>query len=187
MLFSIIDVETTGLNTTKDAPLSFTALTINDRDEIVDTNHLYIYDPNIITLNPEAEKVHGLTKEILTPHIPEFWSNVKKMFNIVSYANLIGYNSIAFDYPLISNFLRRCGLAPFELLSHLDIMQAYYPLYKKRKKLIDLCTDRKISPDLISSLTASIFACDATEAHDSRYDVVSTYLLYVFGKQGGII
>lgn len=175
MLYSVIDIETTGLDVYRDSPLTFTALTINEKDEVVRAEHLYFYEPSIITLNPEAEKVHGITKDILTPHIPEFWSNVKRMFNIVSYANMIGYNSIAFDYRLIFHFLRRCGLQPFDLLSHTDVMTM---CGKKRQKLTSVCDQYHITPELLTSLVSKTFNCDGTKAHDSRYDVIATYLLY---------
>lgn len=102
---SIIDVETTGLDTAKDRIITLAILTINPDGETVPKD--YIFDPGI-PIPKESTAIHGIADEDVKS-CPPFSVAAPEIFQHLSGADLAGYNLINFDIPIIWEELYRCG------------------------------------------------------------------------------
>jgi len=110
---AFIDIESTGTN--------------RDTDRIVEIAIFYIYQDNGIfetedkivsvcmRLNPgipiphSATKIHGITDNDVKD-CPTFGERAKEILNYIDGCNLGGFNSNAFDFPLLYNEFARCGI-----------------------------------------------------------------------------
>lgn len=186
MIYTVFDVETTGLRTGTDCVLQFAYLLFDSLDNtIVSADSFYLWDESY-TWSDDAYKVHKISKDFLRS-LPKSEMKVKygKMFKALSAANLMTYNGNSFDIPFCDNFLKRYAVQPYLPASQTDVMLLARQAFGKRFKLVNLVDHLEIPEEAIKAMQEAHFGV-STGAHDATYDVISTLLCYIRLRGAGL-
>lgn len=100
---AFFDLETTGLNTTKDRIVEISVLKIlpNGTEE----QRTWLLNPEM-PISPEATEVHGYD-DAFVAHQPTFREKAREIGSFLNNCDLAGYNVLKFDIPvLVEEFLR---------------------------------------------------------------------------------
>ena len=101
-----LDLETTGINPREDRIVEISLIRY-------DTN--YEYEERTVRVNPRtsipagASAVHGITNEDVKD-APTFRQIAKSFLEFLGDSDIVGYNAIRFDIPLLKEEFKRCGL-----------------------------------------------------------------------------
>ncbi len=98
------DLETTGVDKTKDRIVEIAIIKITDG---VEEEFHSLVNPEI-PIPPEASAVHGITDEAVA-NAPKLIEIAPKIIQLISGSDLAGFNSNSFDIPLLINELSRVG------------------------------------------------------------------------------
>lgn len=104
------DLETTGLNITRDRIVEIALLKIHP-DQSEETFHTLV-NPEI-PIPPEASAVHGITDEDVA-NAPTFFEVAKRVALVIENCDLAGYNCNRFDIPMLAQEFHRVGV-PIDL------------------------------------------------------------------------
>lgn len=120
----ILDLETTGLDTANDRIVQFSALKLmhdfSDKGEERD----FLINPGM-PIPAAATNVHGITDEMVKGK-HSFQSHSRSIYLFLERCDIAGYNSIAYDIPLLSEEFARCGIEwPSTGTKFLDAMVIY--------------------------------------------------------------
>lgn len=186
MLYTFYDTETSGLERGSDI-WSFSYMLSDERLNVKRAETLYLWKEGVTQWSEEASQINGLTREFLRQHEAEYETNLKKMYIVLSYADLVGYNAgwvgsdgiiHGFDYAMCTNFLGRNGYPIPIPRSHTDVMKLYMNMHHgQRRKLVQVFKEYDIDPMLASAMSNIYFHEDGG-AHSSSYDVCMTALIY---------
>lgn len=185
MLFTYFDVETSGLHVGCDV-LSFSYILGTEDLNVKRAETLYFWKEGVTQWSQEAYEVNGLSKEFLRRYEADYEKNLKKMYLVLSYGDLVGYNSgsinkdgviVGFDFPIIKDFLERNGMYTPKVLGFYDVMQIGQVIYKHRLKLQTMFDRCGCSRDIADAMMAVYFNRQAG-AHDAAYDTVCTSMLF---------
>ncbi len=106
----VFDLETTGINTSKDRIVEISILKIHpDGSEEVYTKRI---NPGM-PIPPQATAVHGISDEDVQD-APRFEEVAAEIYALIRDAYLVGFNSNKFDLPMLVEELIRSGI-PFDL------------------------------------------------------------------------
>lgn len=166
---AIIDIEANGM--TESSVLSISIIIIDKYLNIVDTANRYYFP--VEDFNKEAEKIHGLREKIITDkridadypeHFEDDFGWLFKFFKRYNVSEIIAHNT-TFDikflpYPL-NNLKSFCTM--LENTEYVGIENEYG---YKWPKLYEACGKYNIE-------------FDESKAHNSFYDAMKTYELYV--------
>lgn len=183
MIYTVIDVETSGFSRDNDDVLSF-SYALTDGVEILAADTLYFWN-DAMRWTFESYKVHKLSKEFLSQYKGDFQKNMRAMYAILQGSIVTGYNSgykdssnvlHGFDFKIIQSFLMRHMLdapTPYAFVDLLHIVRKN--LDKEQEKKLQTIVDYfGISRSKIDSVTKTVFSGEKTQAHNSGYDVVCT-------------
>ena len=153
---AIFDLETTGLNITKDRIVEIAIIKINP-DGNEETFHSYV-NPEI-KIPKESAEIHGITDEKVQDS-PTFKELASKVVEFIGEADLVGFNSNKFDIPVLSEELLRVG-NDFDISSKsfIDVQNIFHKMEQR-------------------TLTAAFkFYCDEDmeNAHSALYDTKVTW------------
>ncbi|MGC6434025.1 MAG: exonuclease domain-containing protein [Crocinitomicaceae bacterium] len=153
---AIFDLETTGLNITKDRIVEIAIIKINP-DGNEETFHSYV-NPEI-KIPKESAEIHGITDEKVQDS-PTFKELASKVVEFIGEADLVGFNSNKFDIPVLSEELLRVG-NDFDISSKsfIDVQNIFHKMEQR-------------------TLTAAYkFYCDEDmeNAHSALYDTKVTW------------
>ena len=188
MLFTYYDTETSGLSMNDDV-LSFSYMLADENVRVEKAETLYFWKEGVTKWSQEAYEVNGLSKEFLRQYADQYETNLKKMYIVMSRAELVGWNSgrlnaenkiVGFDYNIISSFLRRNGFPRIQGATLHDAM-TLYGRWRGRKRwtsLVKAIELEGISPALLEAYTKGYFGNGEAKAHDSGYDVVCTAMVF---------
>lgn len=189
MIYTVIDIETSGLSRENADVLSF-SYALTDGKEILAADTLYFWADGI-KWNQESYQTHGLSKEFLSQYKEDFDKNLRAMFSVIQDSILVGYNSgyidkfgvlHGFDYQVIKNFLLRNMLdfpIPSSFVDLLKIARSR-ETNAPNKKLQSMVDYYGISREDIVRVNDTVFPGSKAVAHNSGYDVVCT--AYVLKK-----
>jgi len=152
----IFDLETTGLNISRDRIVELSYLKIFP-DERQETKNIRI-NPTI-PIDPKATAIHGITDEDVKD-CPTFKEIAQTLANQFAGCDFAGYNSNKFDLPLLAEEFLRAGV-DFDL---------------KKRKFIDVqVIFHKMEQRTLSA--AYKFFCDKelVGAHGAEADTLATY------------
>lgn len=189
MLYTIVDIETTGFHKEGgDEILSFGFIRINSDFEIKASGTLYFYKPNFNVGKYPACTIHKLSKAFMETKEADFKDNLKKMYSLCYDTTIIGKNSTQFDMPFIQNFIRRhCStIEPLEYKKTFDVQKYFSPIFKERTgesrvgTLTDYVNLLGITQDDIKEVYNSLPTKDSESMHmhGALYDCVATYLVF---------
>ena len=183
MIYTVIDIETSGLSRENADVLSF-SYALTDGKEILAADTLYFWADGI-QWNPESYITHGLSKEFLSQYKDDFDKNLRAMFSVIQGSILVGYNSgyidkfgvlHGFDYQVIENFLLRNMLdfpIPSSFVDLLKIARSR-ETNAPNKKLQSMVDYYGISREEIVRVNNTVYPGSKAVAHNSGYDVVCT-------------
>lgn len=187
MIYTVIDIETSGLSRENADVLSF-SYALTDGKEILAADTLYFWTDGM-QWSQESYEIHGLSKEFLSQYKDDFDKNLRAMFSVVQDSVLVGYNSgymdkfgvlHGFDYQVIKNFLLRNMLdfpIPSSFVDLLKIARSR-ETNAPNKKLQSIVDYYGISREAIARVNDIVFPESKAVAHNSGYDVVCTvYIL----------
>ena len=110
MKLVIFDLETTGLDKTKDQIIQFAGMKIDtDTNQVIEQFNQYIQPVGNYTISLGAYFKHGITPEILKdkPHLQNVAPMILKFFSDAD--NILTYNGNSFDIPFLKNELNKYG------------------------------------------------------------------------------
>jgi len=187
MIYTVIDIETSGLSRENADVLSF-SYALTDGKEILAADTLYFWTEGM-QWSQESYEIHGLSKEFLSQYKDDFDRNLRAMFSVVQDSVLVGYNSgymdkfgvlHGFDYQVIKNFLLRNMLdfpIPSSFVDLLKIARSR-ETNAPNKKLQSIVDYYGISREEIARVNNTVYPDSKAVAHNSGYDVVCTaYIL----------
>lgn len=183
MIYTVIDIETSGLSRENADVLSF-SYALTDGKEMLAADTLYFWTDGM-QWSQESYEIHGLSKEFLSQYKDDFDKNLRAMFSVVQDSVLVGYNSgymdkfgvlHGFDYQVIKNFLLRNMLdfpIPSSFVDLLKIARSR-ETNAPNKKLQSMVDYYGISREDIVRVNDTVFPGSKAVAHNSGYDVVCT-------------
>ena len=183
MIYTVIDIETSGLSRENADVLSF-SYALTDGKEILAADTLYFWTDGI-KWSQESYEIHGLSKEFLSQYKDDFDKNLRAMFSVIQDSILVGYNSgyidkfgvlHGFDYQVIKNFLLRNMLdfpIPSSFVDLLKIARSR-ETNAPNKKLQSMVDYYRVSREEIARVNNTVYPGSKAVAHNSGYDVVCT-------------
>ncbi len=156
----VLDLETTGTNVNEDRIVQIAVMHIKNNVEIVIAKSTII-NPTI-PIPEQATKIHGITDEMVKD-APKFSQIAKALLELIKDHDVLGYNSITFDVPMLLAEFERCGL-------EWDTTKI---------NLLDACNIYKIKEARTLS-DAVRFYCDRDhdQAHDALIDARATFEVF---------
>lgn len=109
-----IDFEATGLSITKDRIVSIAAKKMIPGEDGLIHVQAVTYSEFSALINPDMEiqqasiDVHGITNEMVKD-APKFHEKAAELMSFIDGCDLLGFNLLRFDLPLLSEELDRCG------------------------------------------------------------------------------
>lgn len=104
------DLETTGVSIQQDKIVQIAVIKINPGNNKKGFERKsYLIDP-AIPIPPGATEVHGITDEMVQGK-PKFVNIAKSLKEYLNGCDLGGYNSDAFDIPMLIQEFHRCGIS----------------------------------------------------------------------------
>ncbi|MDR2563089.1 MAG: 3'-5' exonuclease [Prevotellaceae bacterium] len=152
----IFDIESTGLDVSKDRIVEISALKIfPDGREDLRTRRL---NPGI-PISPEATTIHGIRDEDVKD-CPIFKAIAKNLATFLEGCDLAGYNSLKFDLPLLAEEFLRVGISiDFHKRKMIDVQNIFHRMEQR------------------TLVAAYKFYCnsDLEKAHSAEADAIATY------------
>lgn len=110
------DLETTGINITKDRIVEIAILKVfpNGNKE----SKTWLVNPEM-PIPPEVSAIHGITDERVANE-PTFKALAPEIFSLIKDSDLAGFNSDRFDIPLLAEEMLRVGL-DFEMKNRVSV------------------------------------------------------------------
>lgn len=154
------DIETTGLNPKEDFMIQLAVSKFSkDTFEIVDSKKWYIKPAHNYTISPQAQEVHGLTKEFIDANGVYFKEISSAFFSMIEDADLLTYNGNTFDIKFLNEECKRWGL----------------PLPIDGKNFYDAFSmECRFNPRNLSAVYKKYTGVDLEDAHDALADVNAT-------------
>ena len=152
----ILDLETTGINHTKDRIVQIAILKVFPDGKKDKFNE--IINPGI-PIPDKSSSIHGITDDMVKDK-PFFKDIANKVVNFIRGCDIVGYNSTKFDIPMLAEELMRAGVDfDFSKVNFIDVQTIYH----------------KKEPRTLSA--AYKFYCDKNldGAHNAMVDVEATY------------
>lgn len=183
MIYTVIDIETSGLSRENADVLSF-SYALTDGKEILAADTLYFWTDGM-QWSQESYEIHGLSKEFLSQYKDDFDKNLRAMFSVIQDSILVGYNSgyidkfgvlHGFDYQVIKNFSLRNMLdfpIPSSFVDLLKIARSR-ETNAPNKKLQSMVDYYGVSREEIARVNNTVYPGSKAAAHNSGYDVVCT-------------
>jgi len=154
------DVETTGLDTSKDQiiEISFVKLNIDMTKEIKTQK----FKPEI-EINPKAQEIHGISKEDLKDK-PKFKQLSKSIYSFLQGCDIAGFNSNKFDVPMLYSEFLRAGIEwDYSKVNFIDVSNIY----------------RILNPRTLVQAYKDYCDKDLTDAHSAEADTLATLEVFM--------
>lgn len=154
------DLETTGLNQTKDRIIEMYILKINP--DSTEEEFYSRFNPVGVPITEEATKVHGISLEDLVNE-PEFRDRAGEILDFIEGSDLGGYNILSFDLPILFEEFNRANLI-FNYRKH-QIFDSYRMWQHFEPRTLTGASKRFLKEDLQG-------------AHRAKNDVVATAKIF---------
>lgn len=169
MILTIFDLETTGLDRTKDQIIQFAGLKINtDNHQIIDTYNIYIQPLGNYVITLGAYFKHHITPEMLKdkPYFKDVAPNILKFFEGCN--NILTYNGTGFDLSFL-----KAELNKYDFDIDFNSMNCYDAfLEEKRRNGISLENTYK-------RYKGKTMEEAGLTNHDALSDIKATYAIFI--------
>lgn len=168
MKFIAFDLETTGLDRTKDQIIQFAAIKLED-NKIIEELNMHIKPTGNYAISPQAYIKHGISAKLLEdkPTFDVVAQQIVDFFETPDTVSVITYNGTGFDIPFLVTALKNVGI-DFTFLGY----KCYDAFLEERRRhgmhLEDVYTRYKGKTMTEAGLTA----------HDALSDVKATYSIF---------
>lgn len=184
----IFDTETTGLRCYENQVAQLSYMMINDKYEVQNAKNFYF---SVKYVEPGASKINGLDDEILEKlsEGKEFRYFAEEIYKDFLNAKTLIAHNLSFDLGFIEEEFNRLDYdidklkkdklycCTMDVYTHyLQIEHEYYGL--KYPRLDEVMSRLSIDDEYIENLTKTIFKVDSNKYHDSRFDIVATFIAY---------
>lgn len=152
----VFDLETTGLQITKDRIVQIAAVKIHPDGKQEELNLLV--NPEM-TIPQEIIEIHGITNETAMK-APTFGQLAEKIKSFFGDSDLAGYNSNKFDIPILAEEFLRAGVEfNFSQRSFIDVQNIFHKMEQR------------------TLVAAYKFYCQKNleNAHDAMFDTIATW------------
>jgi DNA polymerase-3 subunit epsilon len=151
----VFDLETTGIQITKDRIVQIAIIKLLPSGEQIEYNRLV--NPEM-TIPEEIVQIHGISNEMVK-ECPKFFEIAKEVSEFIGDSDLAGYNSNKFDIPVLAEEFLRCDFN-FDLSKRkfIDVQNIFHKMEQR------------------TLAAAYQFYCGKTieNAHDALYDTRAT-------------
>ena len=161
------DIETTGLDKTKDQIIQFAAIKIDtQKHKIVDSKNIFIQPVGNYSISIQAFFKHGITPEFLKDK-PHFKDVAQEIFDFFIDCDILTYNGCSFDNSFLATEFGRIGIEwdPTNYTNY----DAF--LTEKRRNGNTL-------EDSFKRYCGKTMAEAGLSAHDALSDVKATYAIF---------
>ena len=180
---AFFDLETTGLNISRDKIVEIAILKINpDQKE-----EMYVKRINpVIKISEESEAIHGISNEDVKD-CPKFEELADEIIEFIGNADLAGYNSNKFDIPFLLEEILNAGKElSMEGRQFIDVQNIFH---KMEQRTLAAAYKFYCDKDLINahSAEADIYATyEVLKAQLERYDEVENDVSFLceFSQNG---
>lgn len=183
----IFDTEANGY---KDEQICQLSYIMRENGEHVSKNYYFA----VSSMNPYAQKVHGLSKAKLDELSSgkRFHHSYVEIFEDFRKADLLIGHNVASDISRLRLEFFRCDaiLRPPKTLCTMKFFNNALKLsnkdgQKKYPKLSELCEYYHIDPRAVKYTCGVFFGDNNVDEHDARYDTTATYLAVISAMQVG--
>ena len=163
------DVETTGLNPKEDFMIQLAVSKFSKETmEIVESKKWYVKPAHNYTISPQAQAVHGLTKEFIEANGVYFKELAPEFFKMIEDADLLTYNGNTFDIKFLNEECKRWGL-PLPIIG-----KNFYDAF---------AMECRFHPRNLSAVYKTYTGKDLEGAHDALADVHATIDVFKYQLQ----
>ena len=169
--FVAFDVETTGIDTTRDSITEIAAIKVLNGQIIEEKEFLFqeLVHPYKRTIPPSVEKLTGITNEMVKD-APRIWEVFPKFVDFIGDSIMLGYNCMSFD----SKFLVRAGR-----LSNIIIENEYFDVLHMAKQY-----KSQLSCDNMKLVSVGeTLGIKNPQAHRALADAITTAKVYLALKK----
>lgn len=152
------DVETTGIDTSKDFVIQLSAVKFDKDFNEVGMMNFYVLPASDFEIRPEAQEKHGLDKSFIIDNGTPLSIAGKEFLEFIEDCDLLSYNGNSFDVKILSKNLRSVGLD--------------FPLDKTFYD--SLLLETKLFPRTLDATYKKYTGKDLEGAHNSLNDVYAT-------------
>lgn len=168
----IFDLETTGLDRTKDQIIQFAAIKIDTKtNQIVDQKNIYIQPEGNYQITIQAYMKHGIKADFLKDK-PHFIDVAQEIYDFFEGCDILTYNGNTFDIPFLITEFEKVGIT-FNILNK-NCYDAF--LEEKRRNGIKLV-------DTYKRYKGKTMEEAGLAAHDAFSDVKATYTIFYAQQQ----
>ena len=168
MILTIFDIETTGLDKSKDFIIQFAGIKIDtSTNKILDQKNIYIQPAGQYNISLGAYYKHGIKPDFLKdkPYFKDVANEIKEFFKDSA---ILTYNGLSFDIPFLKNEFHRVGIE-YDFTKH-QCYDAF--LEEKRRNGISLENTYK-------RYKGKSMEEAGLTSHDALSDVKATYTIFV--------
>lgn len=169
MVLVIFDIESTGLDRSKDCIIQFAGLKIDtDTQKVISSYNTYIQPIGDYSISPGAYFKHHITKDFLAdkPTMPQVAPSIVDFFKDAE--NVLTYNGNSFDIPFLKNELNKYGF-DIDFMS----LNCYDAFIEERKRNgVNLENTYKRYKGMTMEEAG-------LQAHDAFSDIKATYTVFV--------
>lgn len=154
------DVETTGLNPKEDFIIQLSLLKLSGIDlQEIGRRNWFIKPAHGYTIHPDAEKVHGITKEFLEKNGVSIKDIGDDFMSFIKNCDILSYNGNSFDIKFIDKDFKMWG----------------YNIFNEDRKYYDAyALEARFFPRNLSAVYKKYTGKEFENAHDSMSDVEAT-------------
>lgn len=164
----VFDLETTGLDRTKDQIIQFSAQKIDiTTHEVIDSINLYIQPTGDYVISKGALMKHHISKEFLKDK-PYLKDVAQQIVDFIADNDILTYNGLSFDIPFLKVELQKHGY-DIDFMNR-KCFDAF--LEEKRRNGISL-------ENTYLRYNGKTMAEDHLDAHDAMSDIKATYSIFL--------
>ena len=156
------DVETTGLDTSKDFVIQLSGVKFDKDFNILGEFNEYVCPKSDFEIADGAFEKHGIAKDFLLS--VGKWMEVvgKEFLEFITDCDLLSYNGNRFDVKILSKDLKAAGL-------EFDLNRTFYDA---------LALEAKLQPRTLDAIYKKYTGKDLENAHNALYDVKATIEIF---------
>lgn len=163
----IFDLETTGLDRTKDQIIQFAGIKVDrETNQIIDSKNLYIQPIGSYQITIQAYFKHGIKVDFLKDK-PHFSEVAQEIIDFIKDCDILTYNGCNFDIPFLVNEFNKVGI-DYSFMN-VDCYDAFLEEKRRNGNMLEETYARYKGKTMDEA---------GLKAHDAFSDVKATYSIF---------